>query len=347
MKTKVTKKSPAPAKAISKPASKSAPKFKCARIAILGRPNAGKSTLLNALLDVELSAVSKRPQTTRSNIRGIIQRYDSKKQWTAQLVFMDTPGVNFKKGLLDRSMSMSIRGALENVDLVLWLSDAPSWERDLRDLEAKRPGDDKLAGFLADELSKKTVPWILGVSKVDRADKGRLLPLIERTAKLNLFTDIIPLSSVMGLESDYSNLETLLKYVESLAPNRAPEFSEDDWTDLSAKSIIQNLVREAIFRQTQEEVPYQSDCTIMSFKEGEEGKRRTEVHATIWASKDSLKPILVGAKGSRIKELGSTVRQRYQDITGEDIVLKMFVKVVDKWESRATNLSELGYNISV
>jgi GTP-binding protein Era len=319
--------------------------FRCARVAILGRPNAGKSTLLNALMEVSLSATSKRPQTTRSNIRGVIQHYNGEREWDGQLVLVDTPGVNFKKGLLDRSMHMQVEGALKDVDVVLWVADARNFAKDLRDIEMKRPGSDKLAGWLKHRLEQRgEVRWILALSKVDMVNKNELLPLIAKAVEVvPEFSDVIPIAAEKGLHSKDSNLDCLLKVLRDAAPKQPPVFDEHTWTDLNERQLIQNLVREAIFRQVHEEVPYQADCTIMQYIEPTEGRRMPEVDATIWVAKDSLKPILVGAQGSRIKEIGQTVRARYKDITGEDIVLRMFVKVVDKWDSRAQSLSELGY----
>ena len=138
---------------------KSQPNFRCARIAILGRPNAGKSTLLNALMEVAFSGTSNRPQTTRTNIRGVIQLHDEEKKWVGQLVLVDTPGVNFKKGLLDRSMHMAVEGALRDVDVVIWVADSRTFKRDLKDIEMKRPGSDKLAGWLVQRLEEKGVPY--------------------------------------------------------------------------------------------------------------------------------------------------------------------------------------------
>jgi GTP-binding protein Era len=338
--------------------------FRCAQVAILGRPNAGKSTLLNSLLEVSISAVSKRPQTTRTALRGIIQLYSkppvkaaktklakgetpAKGDWNGQIVLVDTPGVNFKKGLLDRSMHMAVEGALRDVDIVLWVADCRGFARDLRDIEMGRPGADKLAGWLKDRLSKKdaSTRWILVLSKADMVSKNELLPLIQKASELlPEITDVVPVAAMAGMKDTSSNLDNLLAVLREAAPLSAPVFSEEDWTDLNDKQLLQNLIREAIFRQTEEEVPYQCDCTILRYQEPDGAKRKMpEVDATIWVAKDSLKRIVVGAGGSRVKEIGMKVRERYKEITGDNIVLRLFIKVVDKWDSRAANLSELGY----
>jgi GTP-binding protein Era len=317
--------------------------FVTAQVAVLGRPNAGKSTLLNALLDVNVSAVSNRPQTTRSNIRGILQRTSDQGEWTGQLVVIDTPGINFKKGLLDRAMSMSVEDALRDVDVVCWVADPRTFDKDVRDLELGRPGSDKLAAYLSNKLKDKgDTKFILVLSKADMVNKNALLPLIARVSQLNLFDEIIPVASPKGLSEPGSNLQGLIDLFYQFAKPKKPLFDKDAWTDLNERQLVQNLVREAIFCTSFEEVPYQSDCTIVQFKEGSE-KLRAECDATIWAARDSLKHILVGKQGAHIKEIGMRVRKRYQEITGEDLILRLFVKIVDNWDSRAQNLSELGY----
>lgn len=320
--------------------------FRCATVAVLGRPNAGKSTLLNALVGTNFSGVSKRPQTTRTNIRGILQHYTgegARRKWSGQIVVVDTPGVNFKKGLLERAMYMAVENAVEEVDVVLWVSDAKSWARDLADLERKRPGSDKLPGWLRNRLDKKSQSrWILVLSKSDLGEKNELLPLIEKTAKLvPEFSDIVPVAAMIA--GAKSNLEGLKEVLLAAAPEGDPLYPEDYWTDLNERQLIQNLVREAIFRQAREEVPYLSDCSLLKYTEPGEGRRMPEVDVNIWVSKASLKAILVGRAGSRIKEIGKAVRERYKEITGDEIVVRTFVKVVEKWESRAANLEELGY----
>ncbi|MBS1984140.1 MAG: GTPase Era [Bdellovibrionales bacterium] len=330
--------------------------FKSATVAILGRPNAGKSTLLNALLETPLSATSDRPQTTRSNVKGIVQLHDDKGGWTGQLVLVDTPGVNFQKGLLERSMHMAVEGALEDVDVAIWVADARTFDRDLRDIEQKRRGEDKIAGWLRDMLQNSTHPgaktkWILAISKCDMVDKPSLLPLMERAAlTVPEFLHIVPVAAAKGLKSKDSNLQGLLKLVESIMPEGPELYDQDAWTDLNQKQLLQNLVREAVFRNSRKEVPYETDCSVERFIDAveEDGKvkRRPEADAVIWVSRTSLKPIMVGKGGSRIRDIGIQVRERYKDVTGDDLILRMFVKVVEKWSTRPAALQELGYSLS-
>jgi GTP-binding protein Era len=323
-------------------------KFKCATVAIMGRPNAGKSTLLNALLESELSATSERPQTTRTNIRGIVQRYEENpKRWSGQLVLVDTPGVNLRKGLLDRSMYASIEDAMRDVDVGVWVADCRSFEKDLDDAAMGRAGpEDRLALWIRDQLKKKgRTQWVLVLSKADTKAKADLLPLIEKAHEVfPEFKEIIPLAALKGGLSDArSNVGGLLKVLEDLSPLGPPLYPEDSWTDLTGRELVRNLIRECIFRGSYKEVPYESDCLIDSWAEPEGVQKMAEVHSTICVSRDSLKRIMVGKGGSKIKDIGITVRNRYKEITGEEIILKLFVKVIEKWNANPSRLKDLGY----
>lgn len=331
------------------PEEKNSSAFRCATVAVVGRPNAGKSTLLNALLDAELSGVSARPQTTRANVKGVLQLYGreaGRKKWTGQLVIVDTPGVNLRKGLLDRSMYAAIEDALRGVDVVVWVADCRTFRKDLDDLEQDRPGEDKLFFWLKDQINRKhkEARWILVLSKADTKSKEKLLPLIERAAQiLPQFTDIIPLSALKGLKDTKGNVQALIEVLKKAAPEAPPLFPEETWTDQSARELVRSLVREAIFQGSYKEVPYESDCEIVSFAEPQGKKKMAEVDANIVVSRDSLKRILVGKGGAKIRDIGHTVRVRYKDLTGDNLVLRLFVKVEEKWQQRPKFLKELGY----
>lgn len=326
-----------------------APNFRCSTIAILGRPNAGKSTLLNALIESDLSATSDRPQTTRSNVKGIIQRYNEQKKWIGQHVLIDTPGVNLKKGLLDRSMYTAIEDAMRDVDIAIWVADARNFERDLDDIAMGRPGkDDRLALWIKEQVQTpdQKTQWILVLSKIDLVNKADLLPLIEKAAEiLPQFTDIVPVAALQGLKNAKSNVGGLLKVLDGIAPIGEALYPEEAWTDLSGRDVLRNLVREAIFQGSYKEIPYECDCYVESWVEAVDN-RRTEVHATICVSRDSIKRIIVGNGGSKIKEIGIQVRKRYLDITGDDIILKLFVKVIEKWTQVPERIRDLGYEVT-
>jgi GTP-binding protein Era len=324
--------------------------FSSATVAILGRPNAGKSTLLNALLDVELSAVSNRPQTTRSNLRGVMQFDDTQGQWAGQLVLVDTPGLNFARGLLERSMRIATDEALEGVDVAVWIADARTFAEDLRDIEMDRPGSDKIAGWLKENIaasSERGTQWVIVLSKVDQVAKPELLPLMERVAAaFPMVQDVVPVASMKGLGDSDSNLDSLIRVLRAKAPQKEPAFPRDALTDQSEKDLLRNLVREAVFRQSRQEVPYETDCSVVQWIEaGVEGRRRPEADVTIWVTRDSLKAILVGKGGTRIRDIGIHARTRYQQVTGEDLILRLQVKVVDQWLERPELVRELGYSI--
>ncbi len=323
--------------------------FKCATVAILGRPNAGKSTLLNALLEAEFSGTSDRPQTTRQNIKGILQRYQidgENKRWIGQHILVDTPGVNLRKGLLDRSMYAAIEEAMREVDIAIWVADCRSFEQDLDDVAMSRQGrEDRLALWLKEQVSKKTnTKWILVLSKVDMKSKADLLPLIEKAHEvLPEFLEIIPLSAIRGLKDLKSNVNALLSILDTNAPVNPPMYPEESWTDLNSRDLLRNLIRENIFRTSYSEVPYECDCIVDLWQDPAGTKKMTEVDATIVVARDSLKRILVGKGGQNIKSIGMTVRKRYQEVTGEEIVLRLFVKVMEKWHLLPNKLKELGY----
>jgi GTP-binding protein Era len=323
--------------------------FKLSKVAILGRPNAGKSTLLNALIESELSATSNRPQTTRRKISGVIQRFTGKK-WTGQLVLMDTPGINFQKGALERSFLNAVEEGLQEANVLLWIADARTFEKDLNDLEMDKVQEDRVANWLQHQMkitADMPQKWILVLNKADMLSKGELLPLIEKALKvLPRFCEVVPVSSIKGLASKDSNLNELLNVLDNYSHQADPIFDEDTFTDVSKRELLREFVREALFRTCKKEVPYQSDCQVLEWKEAPRKGLKTEVHAVIWASKPSLKGILVGSQGSKIKEIGMSARARYEEVTGEEIILKLFVKVVDRWERRSQTLGELGYSLS-
>ncbi len=303
-------------------------------------------------MESALSGVSPRAQTTRKNVRGILNFFDGKKVedriWTGQLVLVDTPGVNLRRGLLDRSMYAAIEAALESVDLICWVADAREWMQELEDLEMDRSGDDRLAVWLKDQLKRKysAKKWFLVLTKADMMAKAELLPLIQKTSEIlpELFA-IIPVVGKKPLSESDSNLQTLISTLRTESKVQAPLFGEDEWTDLNEKELLLNLLREAVFCTNFKEVPYECDCQIDHWQEPTNEKRKTEVDASILVSRESLKAILVGKAGSRIRDIGTMARRRFEQVTGTEIILRLHVKVSDRWMDRAPVLRELGYEL--
>ncbi|NCN26935.1 GTPase Era [bacterium] len=319
--------------------------FKFGRVAFFGRPNAGKSTLLNALMNVDFSATSNRPQTTRQNIKGILQHYKDG-IWSGQSLILDTPGINLQRGLLERSMHNQVQEALDQADLCFWIADSKSLQRDMADIELDRGGADKIPYWIAENVKKarRASKWILILNKIDRVGKPDLLPLIERCQTVFPdISDIIPISAIHGKDYARSNVDAVQKVIEANLPVGSPEFPEEMWTELTERKLVENLIREAIFQMFYKEVPYKTECQVIQFLEHENKKLKPEVAAMIWVATPSLKRILVGAQGQKIKEIGIFARKRYEEITGQEIILKLLVKVVNGWDRSTKHLEELGF----
>ena len=293
------------------------PKFRCGYVALVGRPNAGKSTLLNRLVGEKIAAVSNKPQTTRHRIQGIVTRKDG------QIVFVDTPGVHKPGHLLNRRMMAAVQDAIMSVDLLVLM----------RDASVSTGNGDR---FVLDLVKRAEKPAVLVLNKIDKLrEKGRLLPLIEFYSKETDFAEIIPLSALKGDEID-----VLLTEIIKHLPEGEAIFSDDELTDQSMRVIAAEMVREKILESTGEEIPYVTAVVTELWDESDADL--TRIFCTIYVERASQKKIIIGKGGSRIKDVGTKARADIENLLGKQVFLKLFVKVVDDWRNRERDLDEMG-----
>lgn len=284
--------------------------------ALIGRPNAGKSTLLNKLIGEHIAAVSSKPQTTRTRIQGIITRPD------AQIIFVDTPGIHKPGYTLNRRMMTMVADALEQVDVILLM----------RDATASGGSGEKFALELIKNSNK---PVFLLLNKVDLLkDKTALLPLLEQYSNEFNFAEIIPISARNG--SGVENLiEALIKYL----PEGPALFDPDTYTDQFERNIAAEMVREKILQLTGQELPY---VTAVRTELWQEVDNATEIHCVIYVERDSQKPIIIGRGGQMLKEIGTRARHDIEKLIGRHVRLHLFVRVQKEWRNDPRLLDELG-----
>jgi GTPase len=291
--------------------------FRSGYIAIVGRSNVGKSTLLNSLLGEKVAIVSPRPQTTRNRITGI------KTTAHAQIVFLDTPGIHQAHSLMNRRMVDVALQTLHEVDGLLWVIDAH---------ERISAQDERVAELLR---GVKTPVYIL-LNKIDLVSKGKLLPLMQRCSELLPGKEIVPVSALKG-----DNLPLLLELIEKSLPVGPRYFPGDEVTDQSERFLAAEIIREKVFLLTREEIPYGVAVTIDEFTEKAE-KNLIVIKATIHTERDSHKPILIGKHGSMLKEIGIQTRAELEALLGCKIFLELFIRVDKGWTQRPHTLSEMG-----
>ncbi|MFQ5707962.1 MAG: GTPase Era [bacterium] len=293
------------------------PAFKAGYAAIVGRPNVGKSTLLNNLLDFKVAAVTQKAQTTRHQIRGILngEHY--------QVIFLDTPGLMKPKYRLQEAMVHAARRSLTDADLVLFLVEAHS-----------RPLDSDLE--ILDEILNLNRKVIVIVNKVDAVAKNQVLPLIEHYAAYEKISTIIPISA---LKSD--GLDILENEIVALLPEGQPLYPPDQLTDHPQRFIVSEIIREKIFQRFGDEIPYAATVTIEEFKE--RGDRKDFIRAVIYVEKASQKGILIGRHGASLKKVGQLARQDIESLLDRKVFLELWVKVKEKWRKDEKVLKEFGY----
>jgi GTP-binding protein Era len=279
-------------------------------VCILGRPNAGKSTLLNALVGEKLAIISPKPQTTRNRIQGIIHVTQKKGGDGGQVILIDTPGVHKPDSSLGRKMMVEVREAMEGCDLILLIADVT---------QKFGPGDQFVVGM----AERADTPIFLLLNKIDRIEKGRLLPIIEQWRTLHDFREIIPISALRR-----NGLELLLECVLKNLPHGPKYFPEDQITDQPARFMVAEIVREQVLLDTKQEVPYAATVIVEQF---EEGAKLTRIAATIYCERDSQKAILVGKGGQMLKKIGTAARVQIEKMLGTKVFLELFIKVRAGW----------------
>ena len=294
------------------------PDFRCGYVALLGAPNAGKSTLLNRLLGEKIAITSRRPQTTRNRILGVVQRPG------AQIILLDTPGVHKAHNPLNTRIVEAALAAAAEVDLVLMLADA----------ERADPDSEQL---LVDRLAAAGRPVLLALNKIDRIRKEKILPLIDAWRQRHVFAVIVPISAKHGTQIDALQTEIVQRL-----PAGPALFPEDQLTDQSERAIVAEMVREKVFRLTGAEIPYSTAVTVESFKE-ESGRPLVHIHATIHVERDSQKAIIIGKGGAKLRQIGETARGDIERLLGTRVFLKLFVRVQKNWTRDAKALARFGY----
>lgn len=292
--------------------------FRCGLVALVGRPNVGKSTILNRLIGQKISITSRRPQTTRHRILGIKTDQDS------QIIFVDTPGLHTQQPrAMNRYLNRAASDSLSDVDVVVFVVEGTRWQQD----------DD----WVVEKLQHLNVPVILAINKIDRVENRQaLLPQLEMLAEKMDFEDLIPVSARGG-----ENLDRLEQAVVKCLPVSPPFYPQDQVTDRSERFLAAELVREKLFRRLGEELPYGLTVEIEQFKEK---KGVLHIHALIWVEKSSQKPIVIGHKGERLKQIGRDARIDMEKIFAHKVFLQLWVKIKEGWADDERALRSLGYD---
>jgi len=286
-------------------------------VALVGRPNVGKSTLLNQILGLKVAAVTPRPQTTRRQLLGI------KTLPGAQILFFDTPGLHRARDLLNRRMVARARRVIEEADVVVWLIDAT---------EGLSPAD---RGIAAD-LQSTHRPLIVAVNKIDRRSKAALLPLLAQVAELLPDAEIVPISARSG-----ENVARLLPVVAAALPEGPPFYDAEEVTTEPERAIVAEIVREKVMLETRDEVPYAVAVTTDVVEEKEE-RNLTVIKATIHVEREAQKPIIIGNRGQRLKAIGQAARHEIEALLGRRVFLELFVRVQPEWTKQPARLEEFG-----
>lgn len=291
--------------------------YKSGFVALIGRPNVGKSTLLNFLVGQKVAIMSPQPQTTRNKISGI---YTDDQE---QIVFIDTPGIHKPKNKLDDFMDKSSYSALDEVDVVLFMVEP----------EPAGKGDQ----YIAELLKKIKKPVFLVINKIDKVHPDKLLSIIDSYKNLGDFAEIVPISASQG-----NNVSELIKTIAKYLPEGPQFYDADQLTDRPEYFIVAELIREQVLKLTHEEVPHATAVVVDRMRDHEGGK--LQIEATIYVERPGQKGIIIGKKGQRLKQIGIAARQEIEALLGEKVNLRLWVKVQKNWRSDPAFLKSIGYN---
>ncbi len=291
--------------------------FKSGYVAIVGKPNVGKSTLINDFLGCKLSIVTPKPQTTRKKIMGVLTKEDY------QIVFYDTPGVMEPRYELQKYMVKEASEAMEDADVVLMMAEPfeppTDWDQEV-----------------LKKLSQVNAPVILAVNKVDLVEKDSLIPVLSAYDQQFKFAEIVPISALKG-----TNLDLMLNLVVKYLPEGEPFFPDDYMTDYNERFLAAEIIREKVFEFYGEEIPYSTTVEIEEYKEREAGK--DFIKAIIYVERDSQKGIIIGENGKAIKRVGVIAREEMEKQIGRKVFLELWVKVMEKWRKDKKKMHKLGY----
>ena len=293
--------------------------FRSGFVSIVGRPNAGKSTLLNALVGEKLAIVTRKPQTTRNRIQGFVNVERRGKRPAGQVVLIDTPGVHKPINSLNRRMMKEVYDALEGCDLLLLIVDAT----------AKLGTGDK---FVVDIVKKSGQKTFLLLNKIDKLNKQELLPLIAQYKDLHQFAEVIPISAMKG-----EGLDKLLDAVIQALPEGPRYFAKDQVTDQPERFLAAELIREQVLLITEQEVPYATTVLIDQYQEN---AKLTRIAATIYCEREGQKAILIGKQGSTLKKIGTAARLQIERLLNSKVFLELFIKVRPGWRDSRQFIEE-------
>lgn len=292
--------------------------YKSGFVTVIGRPNVGKSTLLNQVIGEKISIISDKPQTTRNKIQLVYTGED------VQIVFLDTPGIQMPKNKLGEYMLKISRSTLEEVDVVTFMVD------DSAEIGA-------MDSMIIEDIKKISTPIVLLINKTDKLNEEEILKLIDKYSKMDLFKEIIPISAMNN-----NNIDKYIAVLKNMVPEGPQYFPDDMITDQPERFIISEIIREKALINLEEEVPHGIYVEIDSIKERKD-KDLIDVIANIYCEKDSHKGIVIGKKGSKLKEIGQTARMDIESLLGSKVNLQLWVKVEKNWRERDNKVKFFGY----